>query len=136
MIPIVPARGWKTGRFTLAASSRAAKSEWDEFVTKRPKDMKRAYERLTAFPLDVAGSRQFPLKGKQLKPFWEYEISGGDRLYYAVDLRNHVVVVAVLSHAARSSSSHADTVRNRRRAFDSVKAEQETAIPPPSQQRS
>ncbi len=127
MIPIQPARGWKTGRFRVVASSNAAKSEWDDFVRKIPKAMKRAYERLSEDPLDVHGTRQFPLKGKRNKPFWEYEVTGGDRLYYAVDLTNQVVVVAALPHATRSAAMVA-TVQDRRSAFDGVIAEQERQI--------
>jgi hypothetical protein len=131
MIPIQPARGWKTGRFKIVASSNAAKDEWDDFVAKIPKQMKRVYERLSEYPLDVQGTRQFPLKGKRNKPFWEYEVSAGDRLYYAVDLTNQVVVVAVLPHATRSSSMVA-TAMDRRHAFDGLVLEQETrlAVPP------
>lgn len=130
MIPIPPARGWKTGRFTVVASSNAAKNEWGDFVNKVPKAMKRAYERLSEYPLDVQGSRQFPLKGKRNKPFWEYEITGGDRLYYAVDLKNQVVVVAVLPHATRSATM-VGTVQDRRDAFDGLIAEQEKQIADP-----
>lgn len=130
MIPIEPAKGWKTGRFTIVASSNAAKGEWDTFVTKIPKAMKRAYERLTEHPLDVQGTRQFPLKGKRNKPFWEYEVSGGDRLYYAVDLTHHVVVVAVLPHATRSASM-VETVQDRRDAFDGMVEEQGSRLTAP-----
>jgi len=130
VIPIKPARGWKTGRFRVVASSSTAKSEWDDFVNKIPKAMKRAYERLSEYPLDVQGSRQFPLKGKRNKPFWEYEITSGDRLYYAVDLTNQVVVVAVLSHATRSATM-VSTVQDRRNIFDSLIAEQEQRITAP-----
>ena len=133
MIPIAPARGWKTGRFRVVASSNAAKSEWDHFVKKIPKAMKRAYERLSEYPLDVQGSRQFPLKGKRNKTFWEYEVTGGDRLYYAVDLTNQVVVVAVLPHATRSAAM-VSTVQDRRNAFDGLIAQQQQQItaPPPA----
>ena len=92
--------------------------------------MKRTYERISEYPLDVQGTRQFPLKGKRNKPFWEYEVTGGDRLYYAVDLKNQVVVVAVLPHAIRSSSMIA-TIQDRRNAFDSIVASQEAALAPP-----
>jgi hypothetical protein len=91
--------------------------------------MKAAFERLSEHPLDVQGSRQFPLKGKRLKPFWEYEITGGDRLYYAVDLVKKVIVVAVLPHATRSRSM-TDTVEDRRDIFDSLVAEQSHEAPP------
>jgi mRNA-degrading endonuclease RelE of RelBE toxin-antitoxin system len=133
MIPIEPGRGWRTGRYRIVASSAAAKAEWDTFVHKLPKAMKAAYERLSEHPLEVRGVRQFPLKGKRNKPFWEYEVSGGDRLYYAVDLRRQVVVVAVLPHATKSDSM-TERVRDRRDAFDAVVATQtqEDAAPPAS----
>jgi mRNA-degrading endonuclease RelE of RelBE toxin-antitoxin system len=123
MIPIGAAKGWRQGRYTIVASSARAKGEWDAFVQKQPKAMKAAFERLSEHPLDVQGTRQFPLKGKQLKPFWEYEVTGGDRLYYAVDLVKKVIVVAVLPHATRSRSM-TDTVEDRRDVFDMLVEEQ------------
>jgi mRNA-degrading endonuclease RelE of RelBE toxin-antitoxin system len=123
MIPILAGKGWRKGRYRIVASSARAKSEWDSFVRKYPKAMKAAFERLSESPLDVQGTRQFPLKGKRLKPFWEYELTGGDRLYYAVDLVKKVIVVAVLAHATRSRSM-TDTVEDRRDVFDSLVARQ------------
>jgi hypothetical protein len=132
VIPIEPLRGWRTGRYRRVASSAAAKGEWDAFVRKLPKAMKGVYERLSEHPLDVYGTRQFPLKGKRNKPFWEYEISGGDRLYYAVDLHQQVIVVSVMPHATRSEAM-TKRVRDRRDAFDGLVAEQqaEAALHPP-----
>lgn len=129
MIPIEPGRGWRTGRYRIVASSAAAKAEWDAFAAKLPKAMKAAYERLAEHPLDVRGTRQFPLKGKRNKPFGEYEISGADRLYYAVDLRSQVVVVAVLRHATHSEAM-TGRVRDRRDSFDALVADQRIGATP------
>lgn len=130
MIPIQPGKGWRTGRYSIVASSASAKAEWDAFVQKLPKAMRAAYERLAEHPLEARGTRQFPLKGKRNKPFWEYEVTAGDRLYYAVDLRLRVVVVAVLPHAARSESM-VGRVLSRRDAFDTTVSEQQAKAEPP-----
>jgi mRNA-degrading endonuclease RelE of RelBE toxin-antitoxin system len=123
MIAITVPDNWRRGEYEVTASSAQAKSEWDSFVASIPKAMQAAFERLSEAPLTAYGSRQFPLKGKQNKPFWEYELTGGDRLYYAVDPQKHVVVVCVLKHSTNSSSM-TRTVQARRSEFDAIVVEQ------------
>src|ERR1019366_1139679 len=126
MEPIQPKPNWRSGAYTIVASSAQAKAEWDSFVAKVPTAMKVAYERLSSHPLEVSGTRQFPLKGTKLKPFWEYEITGGDRLYYAVDRQKQVVVVCVLPHATKSRSM-TKTVESRSGSFKTLVEDQQRA---------
>jgi hypothetical protein len=127
MTPIQALRGWRKGRYSIVASSATAKSEWDNFVRKFPKAMRAAYERLGEFPLEAYGSRQFPLKGKRNKPFWEYEITDGNRLYYAVDLRLQIIYVGVLE--TTKSESIVGRARDRRHIFDEIPDEQHVSVP-------
>lgn len=118
---------WKQGRYKLVSSSAKAHREWDAFVQKVPDAMKAAFERLSEHPLDAVGARQFPLKGKQLKPFWQYEITGGDRLFYAVDLKQKVVVVCVMPHAANSQAVAATVVPRGKSVLREIEAQENEA---------
>jgi hypothetical protein len=69
--------------------------------------MKATFERITEHPLETLGARQFPLKGKNLKPLWQYETTGGDRLFYAVDALTQVVIVCVMPHATDAQAAAA-----------------------------
>jgi hypothetical protein len=99
------------------ASSAHAKREWEAFVEKVPQAMQTAFERLSDHPLETLGARQFPLKGKALKPLWQYEITGGDRLFYGVDTELHVIVLCVMPHAA-STETAVTKVKSRKKALD------------------
>lgn len=119
MVRIEPLAGWQGGDYVLLASSNAAKNEWDALVARAPDAAKRMYERLSSEPLTPWGTRQFPLRGKKLKPFWEFEVTAGERAYYAVDLEKQTVVVAVGSHPT-SSPAAAKTIESRRKSFDEL----------------
>jgi hypothetical protein len=99
---------------------------WDGSAQEFAKTMHAAWIAVPEHPLVVYATRQFPLKGKRYKPFWEYEISGGDRLYYAVDLYQQVIVVSVMPHATRSEPM-TKRVRDWRAAFEGLVAEQQAA---------
>ncbi len=79
--------------------------------------MQTVFERLSEHPLEALGARQFPLKGKKLKPLWQYEITGGDRLFYAVDLETRVIVVCVMPHATDIQAAAA-TIEPRKKVVD------------------
>jgi len=95
MRPATPPPGCEPGRYSVVFSSAVAESEWDAFATRNPDAARDAYTRLSTEPLTRQPGRQFPLKGKANKPFWEYEATGGDRIYYAVCLDTQTVIVAV-----------------------------------------
>jgi hypothetical protein len=116
--------GWRQGRYILVSSSAQAHREWDAFVEKIPDAMKAAFERLSEYPLEPLGARQFPLKGKQLKPFWQYEITGGDRLFYAVDLKQRVVIVCVMPHAANAQAVAATIEPRGKNVVREIKAQE------------
>ncbi len=116
MISIDPPNDCKAGTYPLVASSAQSKAEWDALLVRIPAAVKKAYERLSEHPLEPFGTRQFPLKGKRLKPIWEYEVTGSDRLYYLVDTKHSVVVLYAGKHPS-SVTSMADTVTARRAAI-------------------
>lgn len=119
MIRIHGEPGWAQGIYEVYAASATVEKEWRGTVRRRPEDAKRCFERLTSAPLQAFGARQFPLKGKVNKPFWEYEVSAGERLYYAVDPQRRVVIVSSGPHGKEDKSSAvSELVKRRRKQFD------------------
>lgn len=116
-IPAEP--GWTRGRFTVVAASAAAEAEWRAFAVRYPESAKFAFERLSAEPLARQPGRQFQLRGKANRPFWELEATSGDRVYYAVDVNTMTVIVAV-RRDAHSGAKVTDLIKRRRAAFDSL----------------
>lgn len=117
MIECRPDPSWVTGRYRLAFSSAAAEAEWNGFARSNPEAAKRAYERLTAEPLTRIPRRQFSLKGKNNKPFWEYEATGAGRIYYAADIRKMTVIIAARNDV-HSGPDVGKLIRARRTTFD------------------
>lgn len=101
------------------ASSAQAKREWEHFLAIRPTALKAAFERISEHPLDILGARQFPLKGEANKGIWQYEVTGGDRLFYAIDLIAQVVILTIVSHTANASAT-AKLVKGRRKVLDAA----------------
>ena len=85
------------GTYAIESISSTVDKEWADFCTRRPDDAVRAYERLTTDPRTPVGGRQFPLRGKALKGFWQYECNGGDRLHYKV-IEKTVRVYSIGNH--------------------------------------
>jgi mRNA-degrading endonuclease RelE of RelBE toxin-antitoxin system len=123
LIPVRVPAGWKKGRYTVVASSAQAKRDWEQFLANRPTALKAAFERISEHPLDILGARQFPLKGEANKGVWQYEITGGDRLFYAIDLIEQVVILTVVPHTANAQAT-AKLVKGRRKALDTAIASQ------------
>lgn len=116
---ILPLKGWAAGSYRLFASSAQVLKEWKEFVATRPDDARRCYERLSVAPLEPMGTRQFPLKGKANKPFWEYELSAGHRMHYGV--KKHVVAISVGPHMKKGDGADTtDLITRRRAGFDTA----------------
>ena len=136
MIRITPEPGWTAGPYELYASSAQVKKEWDDLVATRPNDAKRCFERLTSAPLDRYPGRQFPLRGSS-KPFWEYELNGGDRVFYGV--KERAIVIAAGDHVKEDVGGATDTlIKGRRKGFDDFAKINDTGAitstqPPPSE---
>jgi hypothetical protein len=95
---LTPVEDWENGPYMLLVASSTVEKEWTSFVGRSADRAKETFERLTTYPRDHIPGRQFPLKGKALKPFWEYEASAADRLWYAVSEQpQEVIVVGVRS---------------------------------------
>jgi len=115
MIRIPGASTWTTGKYTIYASSNTVIKEWQDLERRRPDDARRCYERLVSFPLHPLGARQFPLKGKKNKGFWQYEVGSGDRVHYRIAMNaTNVIVVAAGKHP-RSGVSLGKQLKKRRK---------------------
>ncbi len=115
---IAPGDGWIEGAYAIYASSAQVAKEWDSLVASRPKDAKRCWERLSSAPLEHYPGRQFPLRGESNKPFWEYEVSAGDRVIYGV--KDRVVVISAGPHVKEDNTGAiGGLVARRRDGFDS-----------------
>ena len=76
-IAVAPDMLWNV----LASSERVNRS-WEDLTNKAPKSSARCYEYLCTTPMTRYSGRVYPLKHKEYKGVWEYEVTGGDRLYY------------------------------------------------------
>ncbi len=118
---------WTTDGYELYASSVQVKKEWDAIVADRPADAKRCYERLSAAPQERYAGRQFPLRGGNNKPFWEYELNGSDRVIYGVTGR--VVVISAGPHVKEDVGGALSKLIERRRGeFDDYDSGRSTPV--------
>ena len=92
-----PPPGVQPGIYQVKCASAKAEREWQHLLDNVPDAAAEAYDRLSNYPLARRPGRQFPLKGKKLKPFWEIEVDAANRIYYAVCLNTSTVIIAVRS---------------------------------------
>lgn len=75
-----------------ANNSRVAKA-WRRLMERAPENSRRCYEHLRKHPTQPVPRRIFPLRGKAHQGAWEYEVTGGDRVYYIPNEASRTVVV-------------------------------------------
>jgi hypothetical protein len=91
--PPPKADGWD---FRYAAGD--AVTGWDQLSSAAPGNTRTAWERITTDPRQRDG-RQHPLKGAlavrvvngETLPQWQYEVTGGGRLWYCIDDQRRLV---------------------------------------------
>ncbi|MBW4527098.1 MAG: hypothetical protein KME18_18230 [Phormidium tanganyikae FI6-MK23] len=66
----------------VVAKNRKVNRDWEAMMLKSPENANRCYEHLCTHPNARQPGRVFPLKGKKYKGVWEYELTGGDRVFY------------------------------------------------------
>jgi hypothetical protein len=85
------------GHWQLKFSSNEAAKGWDELCRQAPGNTRKAWEKIGAEPQPFpATDRQHRLKGKELSTVngleqWQYEVTGGGRIWYLVDAANLTV---------------------------------------------
>jgi hypothetical protein len=77
----------------VVARNRKVNKSWEILIKQSPENARRCYEWLCAQPMQRLSGRIFPLKGKIYNGAWEYEVTGGSRIYYVPDPQTRKVVV-------------------------------------------
>ncbi len=82
----------RKGGWDCRYASNAAANSWEQFGASVPNNIRSAWELITADPRNRS-KRQHPLRGRfatatvngiQL-PQWQYEVTGGGRIWYCID---------------------------------------------------
>lgn len=77
----------------VVAKNRRVNRDWEALMQRHPENSSRCYNDLSTAPTTRQPRRVFPLKGKKYKGVWEYEVTGGDRVFYIPDENQLKVVV-------------------------------------------
>jgi hypothetical protein len=83
----------KDSSWLVVAKNSRVNRDWQALISKCPENAYRCYEHLSTNPTARVPRRIFPLKGKRYQGAWEYEITGGDRVFYVPDEQQKKVVV-------------------------------------------
>lgn len=84
----VPVSPW-----LVVAKNRRVNRDWEALLLRAPENARRCYEDLCDAPMVRKPKRVFPLKGKQYKGAWEYEVTSSDRVFYVPNEENRKVLV-------------------------------------------
>lgn len=77
----------------VVAYTRKVNKHWKKIIAASPDNAIRCYEWLCEKPMQRWSGRVYPMKGKKYKDAWEFEVTGGDRLYYVPDPKERKVLV-------------------------------------------
>jgi len=77
----------------VVAKNRRVNRDWEALIQRNPENARRCYKALETAPITRQPGRIFPLKGKKYRGVWEYEVTGGDRVFYVPDETQLKVVV-------------------------------------------
>lgn len=77
----------------VKAHTRKVNKSWEQIIYRSPKDAARCYKWLCENPMQRLSGRVYPLRGKKYKGAWEFEVTGGDRVYYVPNPDERKVVV-------------------------------------------
>ena len=78
----------------IVAHSQRVYKAWNKLMESIPESLERCLEYLCEHPMQRQTGRVFPLKGKRNYPHaWEFEVTGGDRVYYVPNPNKRIVSV-------------------------------------------
>lgn len=80
-------------KWLVVAKNRRVNREWEKLIVRHPENTSRCYLYLCTSPMTRQPKRVFPLKGKAYKGVWEYELTGGERVFYIPDESKQKVLV-------------------------------------------
>ena len=79
--------GTERSLWTVVAHNERVNRAWQELMKSAPSNAAKCYDHLRATPMLRRQGRIFPLRGKKYAGAWEYELTGGKRLFYVPDPR-------------------------------------------------
>ena len=92
--------GW-----TVVAHSHQDYKSWNKLMESIPESLERCLEYLCEHPMKRQTGRVYPLKGKKNYPnAWEFEVTGGDRVYYVPNPNTRIVSVYYAGRHPKSPS--------------------------------
>ena len=65
----------KDQSWVVVARNPRVNKDWEKLIKQSPENARRCYERLCENPMQRSPGRIFPLKGKQYRGAWEYELT-------------------------------------------------------------
>ena len=83
----------KNDRWTVFAYNRRVYKSWEKMMQRIPDSLERCLEDLCTQPMQRYPKRVFPLKGRAYKGAWEYEVTGGDRVFYVPNSETRQVII-------------------------------------------
>lgn len=85
--------GPSKGDWEVVAKNSRVLKDWKELLERAPENTRECFARLRENPMERVPRRVFPLKHKDYKGSWEYEVTGGDRVFYTPDQASKKIVV-------------------------------------------
>ena len=79
--------------WNVVARNERVNRNWESLIAKAPSSAARCYADLRLAPMTRRPGRVFPLRGRQYRGAWEYEVTSGDRVFYAPDPQQRKVIV-------------------------------------------
>ena len=79
--------------WTVVARNERVNRGWKDLIKTAGANAAKCYTHLCSTPMVSRPGRIFPLRGKRYAGAWEYEITGGDRVFYVPDPKLRKVIV-------------------------------------------
>ena len=74
-------------------ASKSVERDWVRLAKREPEAMARCRAYLESTPNTRRPGRIFPLRGHRNKGDWQFEVTGGDRVRYHIDLEHRAVII-------------------------------------------
>jgi len=79
--------------WTVVARNERVNRAWKDLTKTAGENAAKCYDYLCTTPMVPKPRRIFPLRGKKYAGAWEYEVTGGDRVFYVPDPKLKKVTV-------------------------------------------
>ena len=79
--------------WTVVARNERVNRGWNDLIKTAGENAAKCYDYLCSMPMAPKPRRVFPLRGKRYAGAWEYEVTGGDRVFYIPEQKLKKVTV-------------------------------------------